>query len=122
MGGYNMKQSTYEAVINLLEKTCGLDNMVILKDNKMTVYGSAKMDDDFNYIVNKKEVKENTRQDLKGYEMVLFYDGGYMYSIMSAEYGYESRDNFEGELIEILEKDGLYYDFQDNVTMVIYKD
>jgi len=122
MGGYNMKQSTYEAVMNLLEKTCGLDNMVILKDNKMTVYGNAKMDDDFNYIVNKKEVKENTRQDLKGYEMVLFYDGGYMYSIMSAEYGYESRDNFEGELIEILEKDGLYYDFQDNVTMVIYKD
>jgi len=34
-----MKQSTYKAVINLLEKTCGLDNMVILRNNKMTILG-----------------------------------------------------------------------------------
>lgn len=116
-------KKAYEEIMGLLTETCGLDNMLIVHDKVMDSYKSSDVDDEGNWIkAEMRNSKSNPRTEFDSYEMAIMYDGGMMYSIMSCEYGYESKDRFMEKLDVILKKHKLGYEEYDNVTMVIYKD
>ncbi|MDF2615412.1 MAG: hypothetical protein K0Q47_67 [Sedimentibacter sp.] len=117
-----MTKKAYEEIMKLLEKTCGFDNLIIIYDKIINYYGSTDIDETGKFINAK--LKLNQKNDLKEfneYEMTIMYDGGYLYSVMSCEFGYQSKDKFIDKLDFILRKYNLCYEEYDNVSLVVCK-
>jgi hypothetical protein len=110
-------------------------NLVFVYNGKRELIGSSEL------ILNKEEVNNyyETQNGLQYYEpkietdtgyvpsdyggndntFVLTYDGGLFYSVMSGEFGWESKDKFMITMEEILDKYDMRVEIINNVSLTI---
>lgn len=116
-----MKKATLLKVMALLDETCNMDNLVIVKGKQMYCYGPMGLNSEYEPTsAPLVETKPNTRDDLDKYEMAVLYDGGYMHSVMSCEYGCEANERFMDKLNTILGEAGLGCEIWDSTSFIIH--